>query len=202
MPLGKSKFFVMGVEMITLFTQRKSTDLKERTFQAISDLETELKAMYSLRSRLQSSVGDALTLAMRSSEKEVTDRQMEDYDDLVNLLNIVKSAEFLLQNLSVKIDSTRYLQELVTILDRAMVSLRVIKSDISTIVPAIDTKIDKISNSIIEIKADLNIEEHTVGNGGYELPEVMPEAAIELPGLAKARQTRGPADAASEMLDA
>lgn len=173
--------------MIPIFTQKRHTDLKERTCQAISDLETEIKAMYSLRSRLQSSVNDALASAMSSYDKEQATRKIEDYDELANLLNIVRSAEMLLQNLSVKIDSTRYLQELVTILDRAMVSLRVIKSDISGIVPAIDTTLDMITNSIVEIRTDLKIEEEeiSVQNNGSELPAVIAEVAIELPSLEK-----------------
>ncbi|MFQ5920597.1 MAG: hypothetical protein ACE5JV_01105 [Nitrososphaerales archaeon] len=185
--------------MIPIFTQKRHTDLKERTCQAISDLETEIKAMYSLRSRLQSSVNDALASAMSSYDKEQATRKMEDYDELANLLNIVRSAEMLLQNLSVKIDSTRYLQELVTILDRAMVSLRVIKSDISGIVPAIDTTLDMITNSIVEIRTDLKIEEEeiSVQNNGSELSAVIAEVAIELPSLEKQGKPASAATAAA-----
>ncbi len=178
--------------MIGVFKQGTNTELKERTIQAISDLEAELKAMYSLRSRLQSSVGDALALAMRAPDEEAAASRGEDYDELVNLLNIVRSTEILLQNLSVKIDSARYLQELVTILDRAMVSLRVIKSDISRITPAIDAKIDSIGSSIMEIKEDLKIE--TRSEHGTELPKVMPET-IALPDLAAPRQAEARAEA-------
>ena len=169
-----------------LFTLKKSVDLKERTYQAMSDLETEIKAMYSLRNRLQSTVNDALASAMKSDNKELATHYIEEYDDLVNLLNIIKSAEILLQNLSVKIDSARYLQEFVVILDSAMISLRVIKSDISRIVPAIDTTLDTISNSITEIRADLKIKELVKREKDYELPAIMPEIGIELPAATKA----------------
>lgn len=166
--------------MITsFFTLKKDIDLKERTYQAMSDLETEIKAMHSLRSRLQSTVNDALTSAMKSDNKELATHYIEEYDDLVNLLNIVKSAEMLLQNLSVKIDSARYLNEFVVILESAMVSLRVIKSDISRIVPSVDNTLDTITNSIGEIKADLKIKE--LVRQRDELPTVMPEIGVELP---------------------
>jgi len=164
-----------------LFMLKKDIDLKERTYQAMSDLETEIKAMHSLRNRLQSIVNDTLTSAMKSDNKELATHYIEEYDDLVNLLNIVKSAEMLLQNLSVKIDSARYLQEFVVILDSAMISLRVIKSDISRIVPAIDTTLDTISNSITEIKTDLKIKELVKQENDCELPAVIPEIGIELP---------------------
>jgi len=164
----------------TLFTLKKGIDLKERTYQAMGDLETEIKSMHSLRNRLQSTVNDALASAMKSDNKEMANHYIEEYDDLVNLLNIVKSAEMLLQNLSVKIDSARYLQEFVVILDSAMISLRVIKSDISRIVPAVDTTLDTISNSIMEIKADLKIKE-LVKHEKDELPAVLPEICTELP---------------------
>jgi hypothetical protein len=164
-----------------LFTLKNSIDLKERTYQAMSDLETEIKTMHSLRNRLQSTVNDALTSAMKSDNNELATHYIEEYDDLMNLLKIVKSAEILLQNLSVKIDSARYLQELVAILDNATISLRVIKSDISRVVPAIDTTLDKISNSITEIKTDLKIKELVRHENDYELPAVVPEIGIELP---------------------
>jgi len=165
--------------LTSFFTLKKDIDLKERTYQAMSDLETEIKAMHSLRSRLQSTVNDTLTSAMKSDNKELATHYIEEYDDLVNLLNIVKSAEMLLQNLSVKIDSARYLNEFVVILETAMVSLRVIKSDISRIVPAVDNTLDTISNSIREIKADLKIKELVMQRD--ELPTVVPETGVELP---------------------
>jgi hypothetical protein len=155
-------------------------DLKERTFQAMSNLETELKAMHSLRNRLQTNVNDSLMQAMKSDNKELATHYIDEYDDLVNLLNIVKSAEILLQNLSVKIDSARYLQEFVNILDNAMRSVRVIKSDISRIVPVVDSTLDTINHSIIEMKSELKINQLTERRG-YELPPTMPQVNIELP---------------------
>ena len=188
MLLGKCSFFVVYVMISNPFMLKKNIDLKERTYQAMSDLEMELKAMHSLHNRLQSTVNDALASAMKSDSKELATHYIEEYDDLVNLLNIVKSAEILLQNLSVKIDSARYLQELVVILDSAMISLRVIKSDISRVVPAIDTTLDKISNSITDIRADLKIKE-LIKQKDYELPVVMPGIGIELPVTAKPMKT-------------
>lgn len=162
------------------FSLKKDVDLKERTVQAISDLETEIKAMHSLRNRLQTNVNDSLLEAMKSDNKEMATRYIDEYNDLVNLLDIVKSAEMLLQNLSVKIDSARYLQQLVAILDSAMRSVRVIKSDISRIVPAVDSTLDRISSSIIEIKGALQI--NTVTEQQHcELPVTMPQVNIELP---------------------
>ncbi len=161
--------------MITnLFTFRKDIDLKDKTYQAMSDLETEIKAMHSLRNRLQCTVNDALASTMRSENKELALQSVEQHDDLVYMLDIVKSAEILLQNLSVKIDSARYLQEFVSILDRAMTSLHIVKSDISRIVPAIDTKLDAITNSMADIKAELKIKELVKTADSYELPSVLP----------------------------
>ncbi len=173
--------FLVHDMLTSFFTLKKDIDLKQRTYQAMSDLETEIKAMHSLRSRLQSTVDDTLTSAMKSDNKELATHYIEEYDDLVNLLNIVKSAEMLLQNLSVKIDSARYLNEFVVILETAMVSLRVIKCDISRVVPAVDNTLDTISNSIREIKADLKIKELTTPRD--ELPAVIPEIGIELPAV-------------------
>ena len=171
------------------FSLKKDVDLKERTVQAISDLETEIKAMHSLRNRLQTNVNDSLLEAMKSDNKEMVTRYIDEYNDLVNLLDIVKSAEMLLQNLSVKIDSARYLQQLVAILDSAMRSVRVIKSDISRIVPAVDSTLDRISSTIVEIKGALQINTATEQQH-CELPVTMPQVNIELPATA---QTKTPA---------
>ncbi len=168
---------------INFFLLKKDMDLKERTFQAMSNLETELKAMHSLRNRLQTNVNDSLMQAMKSDNKELATQYIDEYDDLVNLLNIVNSAEMLLQNLSVKIDSARYLQEFVNILENAMRSVRVIKSDISRIVPVVDSTLDRINHSIIEIKSELKINQ-LEERRGYELPVTMPQVNIELPSTA------------------
>lgn len=174
-------FMVLLMQLpINFLSSKKDLNLKERTFQAISNLETEIKAMHSLRTRLQSNVNISMLAAMKSGDKESAIHHMEEYDDLVNLLNIVKSAETLLQNLSVKIDSVRYLQELVTILDSAVHSVNVIKSDISRLVPAVDCTLDRIQNSIVEIKASLKINE-VMERKGVELPLTMPYVNIELP---------------------
>lgn len=166
------------------FSTKKEIDLKERTFQAISNLETEIKAMHSLHSRLQTDVNNSLLAAMKSDNKEAAVQHLEEYNDLVHLLNIVKSAEMLLQNLSVKIDSARYLQEFVTILDGAMHSVRVIKTDISRVVPIVDSSLDRISNSIIEMKAELKINE-MAQKQDHELPITIPQVKIELPTIIK-----------------
>jgi len=168
---------------INFFLLKKDMDLKERTFQAMSNLETELKAMHSLRNRLQTNVNDSLMQAMKSDNKELATQYIDECDDLVNLLNIVNSAEMLLQNLSVKIDSARYLQEFVNILENAMRSVRVIKSDISRIVPVVDSTLDRINHSIIEIKSELKINQ-LEERRGYELPATMPQVNIELPSTA------------------
>ena len=162
------------------FPLKNNTNLSKRTIQAIRSLETEIKAIHSQRNRLEINVNDSLLEITKLGNKEIGAFYIDEYDDLVNLLNIVKSVEMLLQNLSVKIDSIRYFQEFVNILDSAMYSTRIIKSDISRIVPAIDSTLYRISNSIIEMKTVLQINE-TPARRGYELPVTIPEVNIELP---------------------
>jgi len=69
-----------------------------------------------------------------------------------------------------------------------MGSLRVIKSDISRIVPAIDSRLNTISSSIIEIKTDLQIKELFEQSKDYELPTLMPRIKIELPEMIRPRK--------------
>jgi len=180
---------VLFVQLPTnFFLLKKDMDLKERTVQAMYNLETEIKAIHSLRNRLQKNVNDSLLEAVKSDEP--TTHYLDEYDDLVKLLNIVKSAEMLLQNLSVKIDSTQYLQEFVNILDSAMRSVYTIKSDISRIVPVVDSTLDRINNSIMEMKTELKINEIAVRRR-YELPVTMPHVNIELPVTIQSRTNIG-----------
>ena len=179
---------VLFVQLPTnFFSLKKDMDLKERTVQAMYNLETEIKAIHSLRNRLQKNVNDSLLEAVKSDEP--TTHYLDEYDDLVKLLNIVKSAEMLLQNLSVKIDSTQYLQEFVNILDSAMRSVYTIKSDISRIVPVVDSTLDRINNSIMEMKTELKINE--IARRSYELPVTMPHVNIELPVTIQSRTNIG-----------
>lgn len=180
---------VLFVQLPTnFFSLKKDMDLKERTVQAMYNLEIEIKAMHSLRNRLQKNVNDSLLEAVKSDES--TTHYLDEYDDLIMLLNIVKSAEMLLQNLSVKIDSTQYLQEFVNILDSAMRSVYTIKSDISRIVPVVDSTLDRINNSIMEMKTELKINEIAVRRS-YELPVTMPHVNIELPVTIQSRTNIG-----------
>jgi hypothetical protein len=179
---------VLFVQLPTnFFSLKKDMDLKERTVQAMYNLEIEIKAIHSLRNRLQKDVNDSLLEAVKSDEP--TTHYLDECDDLVKLLNIVKSAEMLLQNLSVKIDSTQYLQEFVNILDSAMRSVYTIKSDISRIVPVVDSTLDRINNSIMEMKTELKINE--IARRSYELPVTMPHVNIELPVTIQSRTNIG-----------
>ncbi|MEM2760464.1 MAG: hypothetical protein QXU32_08065 [Nitrososphaerales archaeon] len=161
------------------FLSKKDIHLKERTFQAISDLETEIKAIHSLRSRLKSSVNDSLFAAMKVENKEKSLCYIDEYNDLTNLLAIVRSAEMLLQNLSVKIDSVRYLQELVTILDSATRSVHMIKFDISRLLPAVNSALDMINGTIVEMKDVLRID--AAKQQSCELPFTIPDVNVKLP---------------------
>lgn len=162
----------------------KNVELVARTRRAIIELEVELTAIHALRSRLKSSVNDTLALAMKSGSKELAAHYQEEGDNLAALLDIARSAEMLLQNLSIKIESARYLQELVAILDRAAASLRVIKSGISTMMPVLDSTLDTIGSSIAGIKSDLKIQE-VLRERTEELPEVTARNATELPAVPK-----------------
>jgi hypothetical protein len=160
------------------FMFKKDTSLKERTLEAMGSLEIEIRAMHHLRNRLQTTLSNSLTLGNRD-DRPFAPNLVGDSENLINLVNIVKHAEVLLQNLSVKMDSVLYLQEFVTILDSAMRSARILKSDVSRIVPAIDHTLDKVSTSLVEMKTELMLYQPPREN--YDLPLVVPKTDVELP---------------------
>ncbi|MFQ5941724.1 MAG: hypothetical protein ACE5KA_08520 [Nitrososphaerales archaeon] len=168
------------------FSLKKDLGLKERAFQAMKNLEIEIKEMHSLRNSLQTNVNDSLLGAVKTDNEELTARYIYEYDDLANLLNMIKTTEMLLQNLSIKVDSACYLYEYVNILNSALNSVRVIRSDMSKIVPILDSALDRISSSIMEMRTELKIMQ-LAEKLGCELPVTATQINLELPTTVQTR---------------
>ena len=153
-------------------------DLRKRTFRAMNNLEDEIKEMHLLEDRLHKHVNDSVLDAIKLDNKGFDTHYRDGYENVLNLLDIVKFAEKLLQILSAKMDNTRYLQEFVNILESAICSANAVKSNLVKSVTEVDSTLDKIRNSIMEIKTELNIIELN-----YELPPAVTQVSIELPSI-------------------
>ena len=166
----------------SFFSLKKDVDLRKRTFQAMNNLEDEIMAMHSLQDKLHKHVNDSVLDATKLDNKEFDTHYRGRYENLVNLLEIVKFSEKLLEILSVKIDTTRYLQEFVNILESAICAANAMKSNLVRSVTEVDSTLEKIRNSIMEIKTELNIIEPN-----YELPAMVTQVSIELPSIQRSR---------------
>ena len=148
----------------------------------MNNLEDEIMAMHSLQDKLHKHVNDSVLDATKLDNKEFDTHYRGRYENLVNLLEIVKFSEKPLEILSVKIDTTRYLQEFVNILESAICSANAMKSNLVRSVTEVDSTLEKIRNSIMEIKTELNIIEPN-----YELPAMVTQVSIELPSIQRSR---------------
>ncbi len=180
----KLYFFVVLImhSLSSFFSLKKDVDLRKRTFQAMNNLEDEIMAMHSLQDKLHKHVNDSVLDAIKLDNKEFDTYYKGGYENLVNLLDIVKFFEKLLEILSVKMDTTRYLQEFVNILESAICSANAMKSNLVRSVTEVDSTLEKIRNSIMEIKTELNIIEPN-----YELPAMVTQVSIELPSIQRSR---------------
>jgi len=117
--------------------------MKERAKAALTSLQRNAYAMSMLRSRLESRIN--LILNENSGDKS------ENYQELTNILELVKCGEMILNDMSVKIESARFLQEFILIIDAAAASVSEIKNDIVHILPMAETALQEIHDAIAKV---------------------------------------------------
>src|SRR5262245_1736644 len=101
-----------------------------------------------LRSKLESRINLAL------NEKGNHDGRQE----LDRILELVKNDEMILQEMSQKIESARFLEEFVLIMDSAASSVSSVKSDLEQIVPAAEAALEQMHDAISSVSSGLSAE--------------------------------------------
>jgi BMFP domain-containing protein YqiC len=125
---------------------KKNASIKERANAALSSLQRNAYAMGMLRSRLESRINFVL--------KE-SNGKTEGYNELSRVLELVKNGELILQEMSEKIESARFLEEFVIIMDSAASSVSGIKDDIEQMMPAAEAALEEMHNAISKVFAGL-----------------------------------------------
>jgi hypothetical protein len=97
-----------------------------------------------LRSRLESRINFAL------SQKGGADSQ-----ELTRVLELVKNGELILHEMSEKIESARFLEEFVAIMDSAASSVSEIKGDLEQMVPAAEAALEEMHDTISKASTGL-----------------------------------------------
>lgn len=127
---------------------KKSASLKERANSALSSLQRNTYAMSMLRSRLESRIN--FTLNEKGSA--------ESCQELTRVLELVKNGEMILHEMSEKIESVRFLEEFVVIMDSAASSVSAIKGDLEQMVPAAEAALEEMHDAIGKVSTGLPAE--------------------------------------------
>ena len=129
-----------------MFGKSTSPTLKERANAALASLERNAYAMGMLRSRLESRISLVL-----SESKGGNNNNKESYQELTRVLELVKGGELILGEMSGKIESARYLEEFIMIIDSAASSVSEIKGDIERMVPVAEAALEGMHDAIAKV---------------------------------------------------
>ena len=120
---------------------KKSGSVKERANAALASLQRNAYAMGILRSRLESRINFILSANSKS----------ESCQEMTRVLELVKNGEMILHEMSEKIESTRYLEDFIMIIEGAASSVSEIKDDIEQMVPAAEAALEEIHHAISKL---------------------------------------------------
>jgi hypothetical protein len=120
---------------------KKNASIKERANAALASLQRNAYAMGILRSRLESRINFILNGSGRT----------EGYQELTRVLELVKNGELILHEMSEKIESARFLEEFVVIMDSAASSVSAIKNDLEQMVPAAEAALEEMHEAISKV---------------------------------------------------
>lgn len=99
-----------------------------------------------LRSRLESRINYSLS------------QKQSSYQELTKVLELVKNGEMILREMSEKIESARFLEEFVVIMDSAASSVSDIKGDLEQMMPAAEAALEEIHDTIFNGSTGLAAE--------------------------------------------
>jgi phage shock protein A len=120
---------------------KKSGSIKERANAALASLQRNAYAMGLLRSRLESRINFILSANSKT----------ESHQELTRVLELVKNGEMILHEMSEKIESTRYLEDFIMIIESAASSVSEIKDDIEQMVPAAEAALEEMHDAISKV---------------------------------------------------
>jgi hypothetical protein len=127
---------------------KKNASIKERANAALASLRRNAYAMGMLRSRLESRINFVLS----------KDGRTEGYQELTRVLELVKNGELILHEMSEKIESAKFLEEFVVIMDSAASSVSEIKGDLEQMVPAAEAALEEMHEAISKVSTGIPAE--------------------------------------------
>ncbi len=128
---------------------KKNTTIKERANAALASLERNAYALSMLRSRLEARADFLLKEDAGNTEG---------YKELSKMLELVKNGEMILSSMSEKIESARFLEEFIVIMDSAAASVSDIKDDMEQLVPVAEAALEEMQDTIAKVSGSVPAE--------------------------------------------
>ena len=128
---------------------KKNASIKERASAALASLQRNAYAMSMLRSRLESRAEFLL-------KEQAGDNGT--YKELSRVLELVRNGELILNEMSEKIESARFLEEFIMIMDSAAESVGGIKDDMEQLVPVAEAALEQMQDTIAKVSVGIPAE--------------------------------------------
>jgi hypothetical protein len=143
-------FVIFPYSPLQVLLFKKSLTVRERANAALASLQRNAYAMGMLRSRLESRINFILN--------ENGGGKTEGYQELTRVLELVKNGEMILNEMSQKVESARFLEEFIMIIDSAASSVSEIKSDVEQLVPMAEAALSEMHDAISRVSAGMSPE--------------------------------------------
>jgi hypothetical protein len=115
--------------------------MNDRANAALGNLQRKAYAMSLLRSRIESRIS---AIASNGGKPEGV-------QELTRVLELVKNGELILKEVSVKVESARFLEEFVQIINGAAESVNEIKDDVEDLVPMAEAALSEMHDAISHV---------------------------------------------------
>jgi len=115
-------------------------------------MQRNASAMSMLRSRLESRVNTIL-------DKE---GKTEGYQELSRVLELVRNSELILHEMTEKIESARYLEEFVAIMDNAASSVSEVKGDLERMVPEAEAALEEMHDAFSKVSTGHTVDRREI----------------------------------------
>ena len=117
--------------------------MKDRASAALANLQRKAYAMSILRSRIQSRID---TIMQNGGNADSA-------SELNRLLDLVKNGELILKEVSDKVESARFLEEFIHIINGATESVSEIKGDVEELVPMAEAALAEMQDAISHVSS-------------------------------------------------
>jgi hypothetical protein len=124
-----------------LFTSKNNISIKERADSALATLQQNARAMNILRSSLESRMNFIISNIGNT----------QDYQELAWVLDLVKKGEMVLNAISDRKESAQYLEEFITIINKAALSMGEVRNDIDDTIVLAGALLSQLQDAISKV---------------------------------------------------